>query len=445
MRRRRMLVLVVALAALAAASAVAAMGQGARKDDVQLNAMFLGATWGTVVKDTLAPRYEKLNPGVKIRVDVVGRDAIHEKMATLFAAQDSSYDIFNLDYNWIPEFGGSGQLVPLKISAADRKDFLPTALKVATWKGTLYGIPQTVHPHLLWYRADLYNDPSIKAQFKKATGKTLTPPKSYADWFSQIKFFHGKTFNGTKVYGWDAQGATGPYNVHTWLTFMYSWGAMPLNASFTKSTLSTPKAIAATKAWAAAWKYTPPGSNQHTFAEVTTAAQQGQIATAIQWSWGAWMVDDPTSSKTIGDWQFVQVPAPATHKPAPHLAQWVISLSKYSKNQAEAKKFIAWLETKQNDVVQANLGGGDPVRKSSYANKTLTKQTVKGAPGQKRFRRYPQVLVAMQTTMPRPYFPREERWETTLSPFLTSIQLGRSSVPDALKKADKAIDDMLKS
>jgi multiple sugar transport system substrate-binding protein len=439
--RQKRVVLAALIVLVAGLAVMAAAAQGSRKTTT-LHAMFLSATWGTVVKDTLAPQYEKAHPDVKISVDVVGRDAIHEKMATLFAAQDSSYDIFNLDYNWVPEFGGSGQLVPMTISAADRADFLPTALKVATWKGTLYGLPQTVHPHLLWYRADLYNDPKIKAQFKSATGQALTPPSSYAQWLTQIKFFNGKTFNGKKVYGWAAQGATGPYNVHTWLSFMYSWGAEPFNAAFTKSTLSNPKAIAATKAWAQAWKYTPPGSNQYTFAEVTSAAQQGILATAIQWSWGAWMVDDPTSSKTVGKWQYKQVPAPSTHAASPHLAEWVISISKYSKNQAEAKKFVTWLETKANDVVQANLGGGDPVRKSSYANKSLTSQSVKGAPSEKRFRRYPQVLIAMANTHPRPYFPREERWETTISPYLMSIQLGKSSVESALKKADKAIDNI---
>lgn len=439
--RAALLGLVAVLAAALALTASAATGS---KKTVQLHAMFLGATWGTVVKDTLAPQYEKLHPGVKISVDVVGRDAIHEKMATLFAAHDSSYDIFNLDYNWVPEFGGSGQLLPLTISAADRKDFFPLALKVATWKGRLYGIPQTIHPHLLWYRADLYNDKSIQAQYKKATGQTLAPPTGYAQWLSQIKFFNGKTLHGKKVYGWAAQGATGPFNVHTWLSFMYSWGAEPFNASFTKSTLSTPAAIAATKAFAKAWKYTPPGSGQYTFAEVTSAAQQGIIATAIQWSWGAFAVDDPTGSKTVGDWQFVQVPHPASHPASPHLAEWVISISKYSKNQDAAKQFVSWLETKKNDVVQANLGGGDAVRQSSYTNQTLTKQTVKGKPGVLRFRRYPLVKSTMAHAHPRPYFPREERWETTLSPYLTSIQLGKSSPESAVKKADAAIDKMLK-
>ncbi len=77
-----------------------------------LNAIFLPAAWGTVVKEQLAPQYEE-ETGVKVNVELIGRDAIHEKMATLFAGQDSSYDIFNLDYNWIPEFGEGGHLVPL--------------------------------------------------------------------------------------------------------------------------------------------------------------------------------------------------------------------------------------------------------------------------------------------------------------------------------------------
>lgn len=440
---KRVVSFAVLLILAAGLAVMAAAAQGSRKT-TELKAIFLGATWGTVVKDTLAPQYQKMHPDVKISVDVIGRDAIHEKMATLFAAKDSSYDIFNLDYNWIPEFGGAGHLLPLTISAVDRKDFFATALKVSTWKGTLYGIPQTVHPHLLWYRTDIYNDPTMKAEYKAKTGQALAPPKDYKQWLAQIKFFDGKTFKGQKLYGWAAQAAKGYGNVHTWLSFMYSWGAEPFNSGFTKSTLQTPKAIAATKAWAEAMKYTPPGINDYTFAEVTSAAQQGIIATAIQWSWGAWMVDDPTSSKTIGKWQYTQVPAPATQTASPHLAQWVISISKYSDNQAEAKKFVAWLETKQNDVVQANLGGGDPVRISSYSNPTLVKQKVKGMAGILRFRRYPATLTAMKNTHPRPYFPREERWETTLSPHLSAIQLGRSSVEKALKSADADINTMLK-
>ena len=61
-----------------------------------------------------------------------------------------SFDIFNLDYNWIPEFAGGGHLLRWTICSAPktRADFFPLALKVASYDGKLYGVPQTVHPHL---------------------------------------------------------------------------------------------------------------------------------------------------------------------------------------------------------------------------------------------------------------------------------------------------------
>ena len=180
-----------------------------------------------------------------------------------------------------------------------------------------------------------------------------------------------------------------------------------------------------------------------TYDDVTTSAQQGTVATALQWSWGAFAVDDPASSKTVGDWQFIEVPAvEAGGQSHPHLASWVISVSKYSKHPEEAEKFVAWLETKANDVVQASLGGGDPVRISSYSNATLTDARLEGSDAL-RFRRYEVVLKAMQNTKPRPFFPGEEAWETVVSGPLQAIQLGEKSVEDGLAEADAAVDRLL--
>jgi multiple sugar transport system substrate-binding protein len=125
-----------------------------------------------------------------------------------------------------------------------------------------------------------------------------------------------------------------------------------------------------------------------------------------------------------------------------HLASWVISVSKYSKHVEEAKKFAAWLETKNNDVRQAELGGGDPVRQSSYADPALTQAKVKGTDVM-RFRRFPVVLETMKTAMPRPFFPNEERWETTVTSPLQAIQVGQTSVEQGLKDADDAVDNSL--
>lgn len=423
----------------------AAGGGGAQSSEGKptLNAIFLPATWGQVVKDELAPQYEK-ETGVHVEVQLIGRDAIHEKMATLFAGQDSSFDIFNLDYNWIPEFGKAGHLVPLDdvVTAEDKADFLPLSTEVATWDGKMLGIPQTIHPALLWYRSDLYGDPKVQADYQSATGSALAPPKTMDEWQKQVEFFHGRTINGQKLSGWAAQAAKGFGNVHTWLSFCYSYDCKPFNDDFTESTLSSPEGKAATKRWADMMKYMPAGANQFTYDNVTAAAQQGTVATAVQWSWGAFAVDDPKASKTVGKWEFTQIPAGPTGTSSAHLAEWVISVSKYSKNIEEAKKFAAWLETKKNDVYQADKGGGDPVRASSYEDTTLTEQKVEGSDAL-RFRRLDEVLTAMKTAQPRPFYPGEESWETALSTHLSAISQGKASVEQGLADADAAVDKSL--
>ena len=430
--------------ALGTALVAALSSPGVAREQATLQAIFLPATWGVVVRDVLAPQYEE-ETGVKVEVQLVARDAIHDKMATLFAARDPSFDIFNLDYSWIPEFAGGGHLASLEdlLSEEDHADFFETALEVGSWNDTIYGIPQTIHPHILWYRSDLYNDPEIKAAYMEETGSELTPPETMNEWLQQMKFFHGMEHEGATIYGWAGQAARGFGNVHTWLSFLYSYGAEPLSEDFSKSTLSTPEAIAATAQWAEMMKYMPPGANDFTYDNVTTSAQQGTVATALQWSWGAFAVDDPSSSQTVGDWDFVEVPSvEEAGESAPHLAAWVISVSNYSENQEEAKKFIAWLETKENDVLQASLGGGDPVRRSSYENPTLTEETLDGSEV-KRFRRYDVVLEAMENTRPRPRFPGEEAWETAVSGSLQAIQLGEMSVEEGLAEADSSVDRLL--
>lgn len=432
--RRQVLKQVGAATALGAAGATfGRRGVGRAQDKVTLNGIFLPATWGTVTQQVLAADYEKLT-GVKVVIDLIGRDAIHDKMGTLFVANDSSYDLFNVDYNWVPEFGRAGHLLPLDdaLAAPEMKgeQFLPKALDVARWKGKTYGIPQTVHPHILWYRKDLFDQ----------AGRM--PPATMQEWRDAVEFFQGKEFGGQKVYGWAAQAAKGFGNVHTWLTFLYSHGGDTFDFTTMKPTLTTPEAIKGTTVWADMMKFTPPGINDYTYDEVTNDAASGAIATCLQWSWGAFAVDDPKSSKTVGKWEFVKVPAGTAS--VPHLASWVIAVSKYSKNPAEAIKFIQYLESPENDVRQALLGGGDPVRAPSYDNADLTKATVDGQPGLNRFRRYPVTLEAMQTTKPRPLFPEEEQWETVVSAPLHAIQLGQMSVEEGLKKAQDDVDRMMK-
>jgi multiple sugar transport system substrate-binding protein len=421
------------------------------EEKVVLNAMFLGATWGVAAKE-MAKEYEA-QTGVKVEIELVGRDDIHAKLA-LAIAGEADYDIFNIDYPWVPEFASTGNLLPLDDLAqkynVDLSAYLPLALATTQWNGkngdfggggTVYGLPQTIHPHLLWYRRDLFEDAVFKSSFKAQYNRDLSVPATWDEFGEVAEFFHGKTDSeGRKLSGWAAQATKGYGNIHTWLTFVYCYGGDVFDWDTMTPTLTTPAVVEATKEWADLLKFSPPGINDYTFAEVSSDAAQGRLAMAIHWSWSAFEVDDPEKSLTVGKWDFA--PVPKAKYSVSHLAAWPIVIPKTTDNPEEAFKFIAWLENAENDVRQAHMGGGDPVRTASYQDARLVDQMIAGTDIHK-FRRYEALAEAMKTTKVRPFFPQEEKWEITVSPFLSAVQIGDMTVVEALEAADKAVVKML--
>jgi multiple sugar transport system substrate-binding protein len=405
------------------------MAQG-RSIDTTLRAIFLPTAWGIQTKEVFAPEFAR-RTGIKVEIDLIGRDAIYDQMSTRFAAADASYDIFNTDYNWVPEFAQGGHLVPLDNLVGADDDFLPKALDVVRYRGALYAVPQTVHPHLLWYRRDLFD----------AAG--LRPPETADEWLAAARRFHGRQVDGRSVYGWAAQAVQGYGNVHTWLTFLYSFGGETFTDFTTlQPTLHTPEALEATQFWAEMMRYTPPGIDDYTYDETIAAAAAGLVATCLHGSWGAFAVDDPATSQTVGRWEFVKVPR--ARASVPHLAEWVVAVSSYSAKREAALEFIRYLESPENDVRQALLGAGDPVRASSYADVRLTEARVEGYPDLRRFRRHAQVLEAMQTAKPRPLFTHEEQWETVISRYLSAVRIGECSAREALAKAQADVELMIR-
>lgn len=421
------------------------------KEQISLNGVFLNTTWGELTQK-LAEEYEN-ETGVSVNIELVGRDMIFQKLA-LSIAGNANYDLFNVDYNWVPELVSTNSLLPLETYIEKNKvyteDFLPRALALTQWNGenggygeggNIYGLPQTIHPHILWYRSDLFEDVKLKSEFKGIYGYDLSPPKKMQQFRDMAKFFNGKMVNGKKIYGWAGQASEGFGNVHTWLTFVYSNGGDVIDWNKMTSSLSTPEVIEATKTWIDLLQFSPPGINDYTFSEVSADAAEGNVAMAIHWSWAADKVDDRANSNTVGQWEFVQTPAMKSS--VPHLAGWSIVIPRTSKYPEEAFKFMVWLESKQNDVRQAQMGGGDPVRFSSYLVPTLKQVEVAGT-DVKKFRRYKAVNEAMKTAKARPFFPQEEQWESVVTGYLHDAQLGEMSVEEALTKADEAVNNLLR-
>lgn len=94
-----------------------------------------------------------------------GADDQRLQLARRLTGNDRSLDVMALDVVWTAEFAEAGWALPLSDDPAGeavadaRADTLPGPLKTAEWKGQLYAAPITTNTQLLWYRADLMDQP----------------------------------------------------------------------------------------------------------------------------------------------------------------------------------------------------------------------------------------------------------------------------------------------
>jgi multiple sugar transport system substrate-binding protein len=154
----------VVMAVLTAASVVTACGSGGGGVVINFytpaNEM---ATFTAVAKrcnDELGGRF---------RIQQVslpkGADDQRLQLARRLTGNDKTLDLMALDVVWTAEFAEAGWALPLsddpagKAEADATDDTLPGPLETAKWQDKLYAAPITTNTQLLWYRADLMDEP----------------------------------------------------------------------------------------------------------------------------------------------------------------------------------------------------------------------------------------------------------------------------------------------
>ncbi|MGH3562782.1 MAG: extracellular solute-binding protein, partial [Mycobacterium sp.] len=87
------------------------------------------------------------------------------QLARRLTGNDRTLDVMAMDVIWTAEFADAGWVLPLSDDPAGRaeadatRDTLPGPLATATWQHKRYAAPVTTNTQLLWYRADLMDQP----------------------------------------------------------------------------------------------------------------------------------------------------------------------------------------------------------------------------------------------------------------------------------------------
>jgi multiple sugar transport system substrate-binding protein len=94
-----------------------------------------------------------------------GADDQRLQLARRLTGNDKALDVMALDVVWTAEFAEAGWALPLsddpsgKAEADATRNTLPGPLETAKWQNKLYAAPITTNTQLLWYRADLMDEP----------------------------------------------------------------------------------------------------------------------------------------------------------------------------------------------------------------------------------------------------------------------------------------------
>ena len=133
--------------------------------------------------DQIARDFEAKNPDIKVVMEYVGYDFVHDKIVTGMAAKPPAYDAAMIDVIWPDEFIKAGYLLDVtqRVTADMKSGIFPAAWNGVTRNGKIYGMPWLMDVKYFMYNKDILQQAGFTA-----------PPKTWEELVDQAKVIKQK-------------------------------------------------------------------------------------------------------------------------------------------------------------------------------------------------------------------------------------------------------------
>ncbi len=128
--------------------------------------------------DEVARAFEALNPDIKVSMEYVSYDNLHDKIVTGMAAKPPAYDAVMVDVIWPDEFIKAGYLLDVtnRVTPEMKSGMFPAAWNGVTRNGKVYGMPWLMDVKYFMYNKDMLQKAGISA-----------PPTTWEELVDQAK------------------------------------------------------------------------------------------------------------------------------------------------------------------------------------------------------------------------------------------------------------------
>lgn len=413
MRSIRLRVVPLALVAAVVAALLVVPSGAARPDGAAAPQATTTLTfWQTMNEEetktlrTVVAAFTKANPSIRVNMVYVPFDQAQAKFAT--AAQGGKApDVLRAEIAWIADYAARGFLADLtrQISAADRRDFLPSAYAYGVWRGKTYAVPQVTDAPAL-----LYN----KAMFR-AAGATV--PTTIAQLEAACRRFgDGK---GIFLRG-DA------YFVQPWI---WAYGGGLVNPLKREILIATRGSVAGMTAYKRLFDSSCAFQNQdfaNDYGNMQTAFKNGEVAMIVN---GPWATADILSGRAFRNRANLGV-APVPRGPAGQgspVGGHSYVISRRAKDVSAAYKFVQFLSRAPNQATFATKNNLLPTRKSAYQTPAVKRNPIISA-----------FLKQMLVARARPVLPEGGAIYTDFGPNVQKVLLGESTPQQGMRAVAQA-------
>ncbi|HEX2998370.1 MAG TPA: extracellular solute-binding protein [Anaerolineales bacterium] len=133
--------------------------------------------------DQIAREFEAKNPDIKVNMEYLGYDYIHDKITTGMAANPPAYDAVMIDVIWPDEFIKAGYLLDVtdRVTPEMKSGMFPASWNGVTRNGKIYGMPWLMDVKYFMYNKDMLDKAGISA-----------PPKTWEELVDQAKIVKEK-------------------------------------------------------------------------------------------------------------------------------------------------------------------------------------------------------------------------------------------------------------
>ncbi|MEM5464301.1 extracellular solute-binding protein [Klebsiella variicola] len=380
----------------------------------QINALFMTqAAYSENDIRAMTSDFEKQHPDVKVNLEFVPYEALHDKIVAARGAGGNGYDVVLFDAIWPAEFSRFDLLqdVSSRIAADEREKIFPGAMNTVVYQGKTLGMPWILDTKYLYYNKAMLNKAGIK-----------TPPASWQQVMDDAKVLKDKGIvKYPLVWSWSQAEAL----VCDYTTLVSGFGgSFYQNGKLDFSTPASLKAVTLMKT-SLDQGLSNPASREYLEEDVRKAFSNGDAAFALNWTYMYNMANDPKQSKVAGDVGIVPAPGDTPDKPGAVNGSMGLGIAKASQHPEEAWQYIHYLTSQPVQDKYAKLSL--PVWKASYQDPAVAK-------GQ-------ESLIAaadksLNVMLSRPETADYSRLSNTLQQQLQSVLQGKATPDVALKAVD---------